>query len=155
MLNGIIFSTIQDNNLLRAIGKFLELNHSYFQKDSITYVTISNLDSYDDNAVNRLDWCVPNPDLNPMENLWDELDSRRKGITAPIKYAALDAHTLTPRLEWCRPRGNSTAVELNQVVCVSSDESRFNISSDDNRVRLCEKLMLNSSIRYLFTETYR
>ncbi|GFU20108.1 transposable element Tcb2 transposase [Trichonephila clavipes] len=38
------------------------------------------------------------------------------------------------RLEWFRARGNWTATEWNQVVF--SDESRFNISSDDNRVRV-------------------
>ncbi|GFY29635.1 transposable element Tcb2 transposase [Trichonephila clavipes] len=38
------------------------------------------------------------------------------------------------RLEWCRARGNWTAAEWNQVVV--SDESRFNLSSDDNRVRV-------------------
>ncbi|GFW75896.1 transposable element Tcb2 transposase [Trichonephila clavipes] len=37
-------------------------------------------------------------------------------------------------LEWCRARGNCTAVEWNQVVF--SDESRFNLSSDGNRVRV-------------------
>ncbi|GFT75731.1 transposable element Tcb2 transposase [Trichonephila clavipes] len=38
------------------------------------------------------------------------------------------------RLEWCRARGNWTAAEWNQIVF--SDESRFNLSSDDNRVRV-------------------
>ncbi|GFS73960.1 transposable element Tcb2 transposase [Trichonephila clavipes] len=37
-------------------------------------------------------------------------------------------------LERCRIRANWTAVKLNQVVF--SDESRFNLSSDDNRVRM-------------------
>ncbi|GFV51990.1 transposable element Tcb2 transposase [Trichonephila clavipes] len=38
------------------------------------------------------------------------------------------------RLEWCRARGNWTiAAGWNQVVF--SDESRFNLCSDDNRVR--------------------
>ncbi|GFV45851.1 transposable element Tcb1 transposase [Trichonephila clavipes] len=36
------------------------------------------------------------------------------------------------RLEWCRARGNWTAVEWNHVTF--SDESRFNLSGDDNRV---------------------
>ncbi|GFX80764.1 transposable element Tcb2 transposase [Trichonephila clavipes] len=36
--------------------------------------------------------------------------------------------------QWCRARGNWTAVEWNQVVF--SDESRFILSSADNRVRL-------------------
>lgn len=38
------------------------------------------------------------------------------------------------RLEWCRARQDWTATEWNQVVF--SDESRFNLSSDDNRVRV-------------------
>ncbi|GFV96805.1 transposable element Tcb2 transposase [Trichonephila clavipes] len=38
------------------------------------------------------------------------------------------------RLEWCHAQGNWTAAEWNQVVF--SDESRFNLSSDDNRVRV-------------------
>ncbi|GFX67550.1 transposable element Tcb2 transposase [Trichonephila clavipes] len=38
------------------------------------------------------------------------------------------------RLEWCRARRNWTTVEGNQVVY--SDKSRFNLSSDDNRVRV-------------------
>ncbi|GFY06233.1 transposable element Tcb2 transposase [Trichonephila clavipes] len=47
--------------------------------------------------------------------------------------------TLTPthRLllsEWCHARGNWTAAEWNQVLF--SDESRFNLRSDDNRVRV-------------------
>ncbi|GFT47010.1 transposable element Tcb2 transposase [Trichonephila clavipes] len=37
-------------------------------------------------------------------------------------------------LEWCRARGTWTAAEWNQVVF--SVESRFNLSSDDNRVRV-------------------
>ncbi|GFW69315.1 transposable element Tcb2 transposase [Trichonephila clavipes] len=40
------------------------------------------------------------------------------------------------RLEWCRARGNKTAAEWNQDVF--SDESRFNLSSDDNHVRVCK-----------------
>ncbi|GFW70925.1 transposable element Tcb2 transposase [Trichonephila clavipes] len=36
------------------------------------------------------------------------------------------------RLEWCRARGNWTSVEWSLVLF--SDDSRFNSSSDDNRV---------------------
>ncbi|GFU71520.1 transposable element Tcb2 transposase [Trichonephila clavipes] len=38
------------------------------------------------------------------------------------------------RSKWCHARGNWTAAEWNQIVF--SDESRFNLSSDDNRVRV-------------------
>ncbi|GFU80089.1 transposable element Tcb2 transposase [Trichonephila clavipes] len=37
-------------------------------------------------------------------------------------------------LEWCGARGNWTAAERNQVIF--SEESRFSLSSDDNRVRV-------------------
>ncbi|GFW62540.1 structural maintenance of chromosomes protein 2 [Trichonephila clavipes] len=37
-------------------------------------------------------------------------------------------------LEWCRAQGNWTAIEWNQVPL--SNESRFNFSSDDNRVHV-------------------
>ncbi|GFW47719.1 transposable element Tcb1 transposase [Trichonephila clavipes] len=65
----------------------------------------------------------------------DALDRPTFGITAPITCAARDAYPSTPPgLDWCRARGNWTAAEWNQVVF--SDESRFNLSSDDNRVRV-------------------
>ncbi|GFV81791.1 transposable element Tcb2 transposase [Trichonephila clavipes] len=38
------------------------------------------------------------------------------------------------RLEWCHAGGNWTETEWNQIVF--SDESRFNLSSDGNRVRV-------------------
>ncbi|GFY14745.1 transposable element Tcb2 transposase [Trichonephila clavipes] len=37
-------------------------------------------------------------------------------------------------LKWCHARGNWNAAEGNQVIF--NDESRFNLSSDDNRVRV-------------------
>ncbi|GFT20517.1 transposable element Tcb2 transposase [Trichonephila clavipes] len=54
-------------------------------------------------------------------------------------WSPLHGLLLTPthrriRLEWCCTRGNWTSTEGNQVVF--SDESRFNLSSDDNRVRV-------------------
>ncbi|GFU89002.1 HTH_Tnp_Tc3_2 domain-containing protein [Trichonephila clavipes] len=57
------------------------------------------------------------------------LGSRRPLRMLPLTHT----HRHLP-LEWCHARGNWTAAEWNQVVF--SDESRFNLSSDDNRVRL-------------------
>ncbi|GFX26981.1 transposable element Tcb2 transposase [Trichonephila clavipes] len=54
------------------------------------------------------------------------------GIAVPITFLPLTPTHRRLRLKWCRARGNWTAVEWNQVVF--SDESRFNLSSDDNRV---------------------
>ncbi|GFW17871.1 transposable element Tcb2 transposase [Trichonephila clavipes] len=57
------------------------------------------------------------------------LESRR-----PLRVLSLMPTHRRLRLEWCRARGNWTAEEWNQVVF--SDESRFNLSNDDNCVRV-------------------
>lgn len=58
-----------------------------------------------------------------------QLVSRR-----PLRVLPLTPTHRRLRLEFCRARGNWTAAEWNQVVF--SDESRFNLGSDDNRVRV-------------------
>ncbi|GFT03039.1 transposable element Tcb2 transposase [Trichonephila clavipes] len=52
----------------------------------------------------------------------------------PLRVMPLTPTHRRLRLEWCRARGNWTAAEWNQVVF--SDEARFNLSRDDNRVRM-------------------
>ncbi|GFW23327.1 transposable element Tcb2 transposase [Trichonephila clavipes] len=54
------------------------------------------------------------------------------GSRRPLRVLPLTSTHRRLRLEWCRARGNWTAAEWNQVVF--SDESRFNLSSDDNHV---------------------
>ncbi|GFV80683.1 transposable element Tcb2 transposase [Trichonephila clavipes] len=56
------------------------------------------------------------------------------GSRCPLRVLPLTPTHRRLRLEWCRARGNWIAAEWNQVVF--SDESRFNLSSDDNRVRV-------------------
>ncbi|GFW16472.1 glucose dehydrogenase [Trichonephila clavipes] len=56
------------------------------------------------------------------------------GPWRPLRVLPLTHTHRCLRLEWCHARGNWTAAEWNQVVF--SDESRFNLSSDDNRVRV-------------------
>ncbi|GFX65430.1 transposable element Tcb1 transposase [Trichonephila clavipes] len=62
------------------------------------------------------------------------LAERHLGSLRPLRVLPLMHTHRRHHLEWCRARGNWTAAEWNQVVF--SDESRFNLSSDDNRVRL-------------------
>ncbi|GFU29229.1 transposable element Tcb2 transposase [Trichonephila clavipes] len=52
----------------------------------------------------------------------------------PLRVLPLRPTYRLLRLEWCCSRINWTAAEWNQVVF--SDESSFNLSSDDNRVRV-------------------
>ncbi|GFV80831.1 transposable element Tcb2 transposase [Trichonephila clavipes] len=62
------------------------------------------------------------------------LDEGHLGSRCPLRVPPLTPTHQRLRLEWCRARGNWTAAEWNKVVF--SDESRFNLSSDDNRVRV-------------------
>ncbi|GFW72043.1 transposable element Tcb2 transposase [Trichonephila clavipes] len=75
-------------------------------------------------------------------SLWGHVSSRTirrrlaEGHLGSLRSLRVLPLTLTHRclrLEWCRARGNWTAAEWNQVIF--SDESRFNLSSDKNRVR--------------------
>ncbi|GFT49097.1 transposable element Tcb2 transposase [Trichonephila clavipes] len=52
----------------------------------------------------------------------------------PLRVLPLRPTYRLLRFEWCCSRGNWTAAEWNQVVF--SDESRFYLSSDNNRVRV-------------------
>ncbi|GFX09947.1 transposable element Tcb2 transposase [Trichonephila clavipes] len=54
------------------------------------------------------------------------------GSRCPLRVLTLTPTHRRLRLEWCRTRRNWTVAEWNQLVF--SDESRFNLSSDDNRV---------------------
>ncbi|GFX38436.1 transposable element Tcb2 transposase [Trichonephila clavipes] len=56
------------------------------------------------------------------------------GSRRPLRVLPLMSTHGCLRLEWCHARGNWTAAEWKKVVF--SDESRFNLSSDDNRVRV-------------------
>ncbi|GFV17793.1 transposable element Tcb2 transposase [Trichonephila clavipes] len=57
------------------------------------------------------------------------------GSLRPLRVLPLTPTHRRLRLEWYRGRGNWTAAEWNQVVF--NDESRFNLSSDGKRVRVC------------------
>ncbi|GFX30911.1 transposable element Tcb2 transposase [Trichonephila clavipes] len=56
------------------------------------------------------------------------------GSRHPLRVLSLTPTHRHLRLEWCRARGNWPAVEWNHVVF--RDEFRFNLSSDDNLIRV-------------------
>ncbi|GFW21034.1 transposable element Tcb1 transposase [Trichonephila clavipes] len=64
--------------------------------------------------------------LEPYEGVWlkDIWDHGTHYMCCPRRL----------RLKWCYARGNWTVAEWNQDAFI--DESRFNLSSDDNRVRM-------------------
>ncbi|PRD21645.1 UNVERIFIED_CONTAM: Transposable element Tcb2 transposase [Trichonephila clavipes] len=62
------------------------------------------------------------------------LTEEHLGLLLPLCVLPLTPTHRRLHLKWCRARGNWTAAEWNQVVF--SDESRFKLSSDANRVRV-------------------
>ncbi|GFX42444.1 transposable element Tcb2 transposase [Trichonephila clavipes] len=69
----------------------------------------------------------------PFRTIRRRLAEVHLGSRCPLRVLPLTPTHRRLRWEWCHTRGNWTAEEWNQVVF--SDESRFNPSSDDNRVR--------------------
>ncbi|GFT95829.1 transposable element Tcb2 transposase [Trichonephila clavipes] len=56
------------------------------------------------------------------------------GSRRPLRVLPLTPTHRHLRLEWCHARGNWTVAKRNHVIF--SNKSRFNLSSDDNRVRV-------------------
>ncbi|GFV54223.1 transposable element Tcb2 transposase [Trichonephila clavipes] len=73
------------------------------------------------------------------------------GSRYPLRVLPLSPTLRRLRLEWCRAQGNWTAAEWNQVVF--SDECRFNLSSDDNRVRVWRQVVNSSILPLLCRDT--
>ncbi|GFV35007.1 hypothetical protein TNCV_3025971 [Trichonephila clavipes] len=73
-------------------------------------------------------------EIRQEPSVWAPRLLRISGIPVPITYAANDTTHRRLHLEWCHARRDWTATEWNQVVF--RDESRFNLSSDDNHVRV-------------------
>ncbi|GFV62854.1 transposable element Tcb2 transposase [Trichonephila clavipes] len=70
----------------------------------------------------------------PSRTIERHLAEGHLGSWCPLRVLPLTPIHRRLHFEWCRARGNWTAAEWNQVVF--SDESRFNLSSDKNRVRV-------------------
>ncbi|GFV27889.1 transposable element Tcb2 transposase [Trichonephila clavipes] len=68
------------------------------------------------------------------QNIRRRLAEGHLGSWHPLHELPLTPTHRRLRLEWCCARGNWTAAEWSQVVF--SDGSRFNLSSDSNRVRV-------------------
>ncbi|GFV03770.1 transposable element Tcb2 transposase [Trichonephila clavipes] len=70
----------------------------------------------------------------PSRTIRRRLAEGHLGSRRPLRVLSLTPTLHRLHLEWCRARGNWTAAEWNQAFF--NDESRFNRSSDDNRVRV-------------------
>ncbi|GFV00592.1 transposable element Tcb1 transposase [Trichonephila clavipes] len=69
----------------------------------------------------------------------------------PLRVLPLKPTNRRLRLDWCRARGNWIAAEWNQDVF--SEESRFNLISDDNRVRVWRPRGERLNLPLLYSDT--
>ncbi|GFU19242.1 transposable element Tcb2 transposase [Trichonephila clavipes] len=79
------------------------------------------------------------------------LAERHLGSRHPLRVLPLTPTHRRLRLELCRIRANWTAAEGNQVVF--SDESRFNLSSEDNHVLVWKPVVNASILPLLYSDT--
>ncbi|GFX66171.1 transposable element Tcb2 transposase [Trichonephila clavipes] len=85
----------------------------------------------------------------PSQDIRMRLAEGHLGLRHPLRVLTPTHRHL--RLEWCRARGNWIAAKWNQIVF--SDESRFNLSSNDNRVRVWRTLVNTSILPLLYSDT--
>ncbi|KAJ8866211.1 hypothetical protein PR048_032054 [Dryococelus australis] len=85
----------------------------YFQDDNARcHVSRATVQWYADNNVRRLDWPAQNPDLSPIEHLWDELDRRVRARQARPK-------SIAQLMEWLQEEWRRISVDVLQTLVES------------------------------------
>ena len=70
------------DEILRPVAvPFVQQHHIIFQQDNArSYVARVCQDFLANHNINPLDWPPYSPDLSPIEQLWDEMDRRVRGV---------------------------------------------------------------------------
>lgn len=78
-LTGAGYVNILRNNLMPSVNRLGLLDHFVFQQDNDPKHTSRVGKAYfEENEIELLDWPAQSPDINPIKNLWYNLDDKVK-----------------------------------------------------------------------------
>src|SRR6266545_1801506 len=76
-ITAVIYVDILQNNLLSYIDTLENKEDYIFQEDNAPIYTVNIAKKWRrDNNITNLSWPAQSPDMNPIENLWEELDKQ-------------------------------------------------------------------------------
>ncbi|GFW74828.1 transposable element Tcb1 transposase [Trichonephila clavipes] len=138
-----MYVDILDNAALPTLWQYFGEGSFLFQQDNCFNHTSRLAQTwFDKMGVQKLDWPSQNPDLNPIEHLWDELERRLRSqpnrppslqaLTSPV-MDAWKAIPMTPQ-EWRRVLFSDESalvrqIDSRQVFIWRNDGARFHPSN--------------------------